>query len=188
MKLTKIYDKYYDLTHFKHPGGDDAIWHSYNIESTSLFESYHILSDRSKLLNILKKYEIKSTNKIKNLVDKTNILFRYNTNFIRELRKEMREYFKDKTHKATFKRWLVIGILFIFRFISIYYWLKESLLGLLLYPLFSWLSIVNTFHDACHFSLSHKPIINKRKLKKRRINLYFKKSLFFIKMSKKVLK
>ena len=151
MKITKIYNKYYDLTNFNHPGGDEAIWHSYNIDSTTLFESYHILSDRKKLLNILDKFEIKPSNKIKKLVNKTDTLFKYNSNFINDLKKEMKNYFKDKSHKATFNRWLLIGFLFILRFIGIYYWLKESLIGLLLYPLFSWLSIVNTFHDACHF-------------------------------------
>jgi fatty acid desaturase len=160
MKITKIYDKYYDLTNFNHPGGKEAIWHSYNIDSTTLFESYHILSDKKKLLDILNKFAIDTPSEIK-LNDNSNILFKYNSNFANDLTKELKNYFKYKSHKATFNRWLLIGFLFILRIISIYYWLNESLIGLFLYPLFSWLSIANTFHDACHFSLSKYAFINK---------------------------
>ena len=39
--ITKINDHYYNLTDFKHPGGDIAISHAKNIDATILFNTYH---------------------------------------------------------------------------------------------------------------------------------------------------
>ena len=41
MKITKIHNKYYDLTNFNHPGGEDAIKLAYKRDATVLFESHH---------------------------------------------------------------------------------------------------------------------------------------------------
>ena len=58
MKITKIHGKYYDLQDFKHPGGDDAIWHSYGRDATAMFEQYHSMANQQYLQRILQKYEI----------------------------------------------------------------------------------------------------------------------------------
>ena len=47
------------------------------------------------------------------------------------------------------------------RILSIFWWLSGSIYGLFAFPLFSWLSSANTFHDACHFSLSDNWKVNK---------------------------
>ena len=63
MKITKIFNKYYDLTNFKHPGGNISIENAYGIDATGLFKLYHPLIDQNKLILILEKYEIKELDK-----------------------------------------------------------------------------------------------------------------------------
>jgi len=41
-----------------HPGGVTALSMSYGRDGTGLFESYHTLSSRDKLLKIIAKYEV----------------------------------------------------------------------------------------------------------------------------------
>ena len=48
-KITKIYNEYYDLSNFKHPGGEIAIWHAFGRDSTVLFESYHVFTNKKNL-------------------------------------------------------------------------------------------------------------------------------------------
>ena len=62
--VTKIHDKYYDLTDFKHPGGVIAVAMAYGRDATELFESMHQFADRAKLQVILAKYEVEDISKI----------------------------------------------------------------------------------------------------------------------------
>jgi cytochrome b involved in lipid metabolism len=55
--ITKIHNKYYDLTNFKHPGGPIPIGLIENRDGTELFESHHLFTDK-KVFNILEKYEM----------------------------------------------------------------------------------------------------------------------------------
>mmetsp|Transcript_42815 Transcript_42815/g.35967 ORF Transcript_42815/g.35967 Transcript_42815/m.35967 type:complete len:88 (-) Transcript_42815:297-560(-) len=59
-KFTRIHNKWYDLEGFEsvHPGGVTALSMSYGRDGTGLFESYHTLSSRDKLLKIIAKYEV----------------------------------------------------------------------------------------------------------------------------------
>ena len=57
--LLKLYGKVYDLTDFKHPGGDKFIEKaSQTVDATPLFESHHFESEKIKE-QILSKYEVK---------------------------------------------------------------------------------------------------------------------------------
>ena len=55
--ITKIHEKYYDLTDFKHPGGPIPIGLIENRDGTELFESHHLFSKKS-ILDILSSYEM----------------------------------------------------------------------------------------------------------------------------------
>ena len=44
--ITKIHDKYYDLTNFKHPGGPITLSLVEGRDGTELFESHHLFSTR----------------------------------------------------------------------------------------------------------------------------------------------
>jgi cytochrome b involved in lipid metabolism len=55
--ITKIHDKYYDLTTFKHPGGPVALALVEGRDGTELFESHHIFTKKN-MPDILSSYEI----------------------------------------------------------------------------------------------------------------------------------
>ena len=55
--ITKINDHYYNLTDFKHPGGDIAISHAKNRDATILFNTYHPFNKHT-ILKQIEKYKI----------------------------------------------------------------------------------------------------------------------------------
>jgi cytochrome b involved in lipid metabolism len=55
--ITKIHNKYYDLTDFKHPGGPIPIGLIENRDGTELFESHHLFTNKS-TMDILESYEM----------------------------------------------------------------------------------------------------------------------------------
>jgi fatty acid desaturase len=172
MKITKIHGKYYNLTNFNHPGGDIALWHSFDRDATILFESHHPFVSKNRLDAILKKYEIE------NLPEKYTLLpneedvpkFNFDTDFCKEIKQEVKKYFEKKSiqknirlseaTKANNGRWLLIIVLLILRIISFCYWIKGYWVFVILKPITAWFSSVNSFHDGCHFALSVNPIIN----------------------------
>ena len=187
--ITKIDGKYYDLTKFNHPGGPTALWHSFGRDATVLFRSNHPFSDETTLNAILEKYEIPellmTSFDINNrLLEKEEDVtqFRFNTPFAKDIKKGVSDYFRDqidqksihnkhhnKHHnkqsilesiKATPSRWLQIGVLNVMRTLSFCQLMSGSFVGLFTYPLMTWLAGANTFHDACHFSLSSNQRIN----------------------------
>lgn len=176
MKITKIHNVYYDLSEFNHPGGYDAIWHSYGRDATAMFEQYHSIMNQKNLQNILQKYEVPE-NKIieakKNLLEGEDNVpqFNFNSDFGNELKEKVQSHFiqkaKDKSTnirqitKASTERWLLIGILNLLRILSCFWWLSGSWYGLIVFPIIDWISAVNYFHDACHFSLSSNWKVNK---------------------------
>ena len=56
--LTRIHDKWHDLSKFDHPGGPVALGLAKGRDATALFESHHYFIERQKLLQILAKYEV----------------------------------------------------------------------------------------------------------------------------------
>ena len=174
--ITKIHGKYYDLKKFKHPGGLDAIWHSYGRDATSMFEQYHPMVNQSMLYKILNKYKVSDENiaeaKTKLLKGEDNVpQFDFNSDFAIELKKEVKDYFLKKAKKesttlrnitkASNSRWLLIFVLNFMRLICCIWWLSGSWIGLFLSSILSWVGGINTYHDACHFTLSKNWRINK---------------------------
>ena len=58
---TKIHTKSYDLTSFKHPGGNKALELIKNKDGTCLFELYHPFSKRNYLNTVLTRFAFKMT-------------------------------------------------------------------------------------------------------------------------------
>jgi cytochrome b involved in lipid metabolism len=58
MNITKIEGKLYNITDFKHPGGEMAKWHAQGRDSTVLFKSHHPMVSVSKLQSILEKHQV----------------------------------------------------------------------------------------------------------------------------------
>jgi fatty acid desaturase len=172
MKYTKINNKYYDLTNFKHPGGETALWHSYGRDATILFRSHHPFVSENKLETILKKYEISELPKgVKLYPNEENVpTFNYDTNFSNELKSEVKKYFNKQSNlnnirlleatKATYSRWTIITLLTLIKIFCNILWIKGYWSSILLFPLFDWLSDVNVFHDGSHFALSLNQNIN----------------------------
>ena len=164
MKITKINDKYYDLSFFNHPGGDTALWHSFGRDATILFKSHHPFISDKKLNKILEKFEIKKLPTGYQLLPGEEIVpkYNYNSQFALELKETVNLYFEKNniSKKATQNKNIIIIILLSFRLIGLWLWLSGYWLSLLIYPLSAWLAGSNTFHDACHFCLSKSTWIN----------------------------
>ena len=170
--ITKIHNKYYNIENFKHHGGGDALWHSFGRDSTAMFEMYHPFVSKDKLQSILKKYEVSADKAKPFLLQGEDGVpqFEFDTEFSKEIKQEVYNYFQEeakknnttirKITKASTSRWILIGFLNLFRILSIFWWVSGSIYGLFAFPLLSWLNVM-IFHDACHFSLSDKPFINK---------------------------
>ena len=163
--ITKIHDKYYDFSNFIHPGGNTALWHAFGRDATTLFESYHPFVNKEKMQSILKKYEIKSDKD-----DKKDKRFTYDSPFAKELKAKVKIYFdqlaiREKTTykqamKASLHRKCMIFLLFCFHCAGYYLHFKGYKCAMFFLPLFSWIFIVNSFHDAAHFALSNDASIN----------------------------
>lgn len=160
--ITRIHDKYYDLTNFVHPGGIIPIQLAAERDATELFESHHIFSDRDKISKILQKYEIPPP---KDLAIEANNLYDWdetlNSDFAREFKEIVNKELTYKTMKASKQKKIEIGVLFLIYLINLYYYLHGNFYALIVYPVTLWMFTVNIYHDASHFALSHNPFINK---------------------------
>jgi len=165
--ITKIHDKYYDLSKFNHPGGIEALSTCFDRDGTILFESHHPLVNKTKLNYYLKKYEINDGTK--RAFNKTTT-FIFDSKFAIELKTEVANYFKsikgkksliESTKENKFRQiqtfFFLIGIFFCY-YITLFS--KNIWLCMFIEPIISWISGVNIFHDASHYSISIYPIIN----------------------------
>lgn len=171
-QITKIYGKCYDLSEFKHPGGLTSIQLAYDRDASGLFTMHHPFVSKEKLQSILEKYEVKDFKSPElsdlNTIESDTTNFVYDTEFSRELISEVKRYFQQRsngqsltvTTKTTITKWVIIWLLSIFNIWSGYLWISGHLASLFLFPISAWLLSVHTFHDAYHFSLSNKPLIN----------------------------
>uniref|UniRef100_A0A6C0EJN0 Fatty acid desaturase domain-containing protein n=1 Tax=viral metagenome TaxID=1070528 RepID=A0A6C0EJN0_9ZZZZ len=170
MITTKIHGKTYDLTNFNHPGGITPLHLINKNDGTVLFESYHPVSNRKKLQQILSKYEVENNytineQQIYDFSDSNKHLF------IDEIKKEVNIYFYNlakqnncsliESTKMTFSRKCEIVGLFIFFIFSLIKFINNSLYGLFLMPFSYFLLTVNTYHDISHCAfLTNKTIEN----------------------------
>ena len=154
--ITKINDHYYNLTDFKHPGGDIAISHAKNRDATILFNTYHPFNKHT-ILKRIEKYKINEPKTDKIITPKQ---FNFDSEFSNELIKEVSIYFKHKSNKADTTKWLYIYITTSLHIISLYYFILGYQLAIFIEPFLAWISSVNYFHDACHFALINNDFIN----------------------------
>jgi delta11-fatty-acid desaturase len=173
MKFTKIAGKYYDLTTFRHPGGDTALWHAFGRDATVLFKSHHPFVSQQKLAAILSRYEVAKLPEMVTLLPGEEDVpqFSYDTQFSREVKREVQNYFETQVldrgvpllvaTKATTSRWLQLAVLSCIRLVCFWQWACGHVIGLLSYPVATWLAGSNSFHDACHFALSSNQTVNK---------------------------
>jgi len=159
--ITKIHGKYYDLSNFKHPAGEIPLQLAADRDATELFNSHHLFSDRQMLEKILENNEIPEPVLLisdNNIFDWNETL---NSNFTRELKQIMNATFSRKDIKYSYQDWGIISVLWLLYWVNLYYYYQGNYCALILYPLSLWIATVNTYHDASHFALSNRPIINK---------------------------
>jgi fatty acid desaturase len=166
--ISKIHNKYYDLSDFKHPGGTIPLQLADGRDATELFESHHLFSDRNKLLKILEKYEIPDCDCPVVIQNSTGVDsfdcydwdLTLNSDFTKELKQIMRDSLQYKDIKAPWWEVCKIAGLFLAYLINMYYYYQGSYIALMVYPLSLWVFTVNIYHDASHFALSQLPWVN----------------------------
>jgi len=168
--IFKVHNKYYDLTTFDHPGGPIALKAANGRDATVLFESHHQFSDRDKLFQVMKKYEISKEIGMQCLLpceDKKNMYFDWNETlnspFVLECKTKVFQYFQNiaekknieitEAIKADEQKWIEFYLLFSFVINYFYKWLQGEWDAVLLLPVFYWLA-GSMFHDGSHFSVS----------------------------------
>ena len=175
--LTKIHDKWYDLTEFErhHPGGPVALGLARGRDATVMFESHHPFTQQKFLYAILEKYEIEATDAkhLRTLEEQHGIeehKFEWGSAFGAALKFQVKEYFEVEAKrrnvnlreatKATPARWAEIAILAVIYMCTIPGFFRGDWKFLFLFPLAAWLVGVNTFHDATHFALTSNWRVN----------------------------
>ena len=158
--ITRLHDKHYDFTDFKHPGGPIPIALIKNRDGTEIFESHHLFTSVN-IEKILKKYELAETPEPE--IPASNVFNWKKTKsspFTKELhdiaRKEL-----GKEIKMTWFRVFEIFVMLMFTFSQIYFYWQGNWFSLFTMPLAVWILAVNTFHDGSHFALSWNWRINR---------------------------
>mmetsp|Transcript_1123 Transcript_1123/g.2352 ORF Transcript_1123/g.2352 Transcript_1123/m.2352 type:complete len:519 (-) Transcript_1123:69-1625(-) len=177
--ITRIHDKWYDLSGFEHPGGPVALGLAKGRDATALLESHHFFIHRKKLLRILAKYEVspdEATTLSTLLGGKRNDDSPYDWSdietdgFASDLRELVVDHFeslaKDRgigiveATKATPKRWFVVCSFLGLFFASLPLFVQGRWAFIVVTPILAWLSITNYWHDSLHFALSSNWRIN----------------------------
>ena len=170
--LTRIHNKWYDLSEFNHPGGPIALGLARGRDATALFESHHYFIPRKKLLQVLTRYEVSPKeaavlNTLDNQDDDSPFDWTDidNDGFASDLHQLVVDHFSEfakhnetisisEASKATTKRWIVIWSFIGLFFASLPAFVQGKWVFLLVTPLLAWLAIVTFWHDAMHFALS----------------------------------
>ena len=166
---TKIHGKYYDLTHFKHPGGDEPIELTNGIDSTIMFESHHPFVPKHKLADILKKYECQEEDMHSNEIIPDGIQYEFNSPFALEIKNTIGSYFLDIAKKKNITLseatkadtlWsFLIPTQLLATVYTGYYFYSGYYSSLIPLSILLWLNS-RIGHEAGHFAISRKPIIN----------------------------
>jgi len=156
--ITKIHERYYDLTDFKHPGGPIAIGLIDGRDGTELFESHHLFTEKD-VLGMLAAFEVKGH---PDNIESSGVYDWTKTKtdpFTLELKAAARKVL-GKDIKATPARFALTWSLFLLTMIQLPAFLRGEWWTLLTFPVALWIHGVNVFHDASHFSLSRNWRIN----------------------------
>eukprot|EP00357_Protocruzia_adherens_P017483 CAMPEP_0115004000 /NCGR_PEP_ID=MMETSP0216-20121206/18947_1 /TAXON_ID=223996 /ORGANISM="Protocruzia adherens, Strain Boccale" /LENGTH=428 /DNA_ID=CAMNT_0002369915 /DNA_START=115 /DNA_END=1401 /DNA_ORIENTATION=+ len=167
--VTRIHDKYYDLSKFKHPGGPVAISLTDQRDATGLFVSHHPFVDKSKLESIMKKYETKAPEGVEIEKD-TYFDYEKPTPFAQEIVSRCKTYFEGiakkkgisitAATKATPKRQLENYFYFFLYLYAVYCWFLGEWWTIVGMPFAVWTASIHLFHDATHFAFSRNWFVN----------------------------
>lgn len=151
----------YDLRNFldKHPGGREILEESYGQDDlTAAFESYHSLSDKNKILNIMEKYKVKD-------IEKTNFIFNKDS-FYYILSEKVKNKLNNNT-KADIITYIKVIIQLNLYIISFYYAFLSNKYNFFKYinAIFAGHILIQlgfcSMHDASHCAFSKNKYVNK---------------------------
>mmetsp|Transcript_2188 Transcript_2188/g.3406 ORF Transcript_2188/g.3406 Transcript_2188/m.3406 type:complete len:488 (-) Transcript_2188:184-1647(-) len=176
LKLWKIHGNWYDLSEFRsrHPGGKFVLDLFQGLDCTDAFEQYHLMNDSH--------YKILNSLKPKYANDEKKVLPGAYSSYHNELKKMIRDHFQvdnksiDTTdkHKMPYRWYIYLILLLIINIYGFIGWLHlKKFQGLFLFPLASWLLMVNYAHDGSHFATSKKYV------QLNQIIIIFTSNLFF---------
>ncbi len=90
-RVTRIFDEYYDVTDFDHPGGATALSLCVGRDATEIFHTSHQFADQTKIKAMLNKYRVEPTDEEKKEIP-SNDIFDWketlNSAFYKELREQ----------------------------------------------------------------------------------------------------
>jgi linoleoyl-CoA desaturase len=164
--IIKVHNKYYNIISFlnHHPGGDRILKECEGLDATNAFESYHALSDISKIKKIMKQYEIEDP---PFLIESTDSTFDEN-GFYNVLKVRVKKHFQNKSTKWTYG-WLIYLLLSLIIFITSYsicficthFSIKYRIVAAIIAG-FSLLNLgFQCYHDASHSAISYNKETNK---------------------------
>lgn len=162
-----IHGRRYDLTAFvdQHPGGPFALQLGRNRDCTGLFESYHIFADESKLQKIMARYELPESKaivaNIKPTENATGLIFR--DAFHEDVKQMCRDYFKEAGVSHKMKTWVFVCTILtiLVEIVALIMVLTGYRVGLVLLPICGTLLTFNVSHEASHFGVSSRPLVNR---------------------------
>jgi fatty acid desaturase len=157
-RLWKIHGHLYDLSSFikRHPGGTVAITLGRGRDCTALFESYHIFNTKHRLM--LQMYAVKPEGRLAAMKSPADPFYAALVKNVGAAL-EAAGYEKGSGFVATWKRWLWYLTVFCVLSLSWFSYIHGEVLGVLGFPLASWL-MGSLGHDGSHFSVSRSPWIN----------------------------
>jgi delta11-fatty-acid desaturase len=160
-----IHNKRYDMRNFveKHPGGIDAITLGQGRNCTELFESYHSLARERLVRMTLAKYFVEDAPP--HAHDYETVFEWQETPFFDMLKARARVHFQQKkgarSHRANvWQLAQLIGFVIASGF-ALRGFMYADLVSMLLLPFCYWWGPSPCMHDGSHFSLSHRPWVNR---------------------------
>ena len=158
-----LYGKKYDLNDYLsfHPGGSTILENTRGqSDITALFETYHAFSNKTFYQKILTDYEVTDPNPNPNpdSYDFTNY---------RLLTERIRKIFPNRKSVKAPISWYILNGITLFLYLSTFYgamFCKNNIWITVVFSQLAGVSFIslgfNVFHDASHYAISAKPVIN----------------------------
>jgi fatty acid desaturase len=166
-QLWTIHGARYDLRSYvkKHPGGERAIMLGQGIDCTTLFETYHLFTDRPRKVLKANKYDdCPEPDRVDDVFDWKS------TPFFDEIKAAARAYFSprgdetdeevQRNSKASWAAWLQHGVGISLLVWAFYKYLMDDPYSIWYFPCLYWLVASDIMHNGSHYCMARIPWIN----------------------------
>lgn len=162
-QVTRIFNEFYDVSEFDHPGGQTALSLCIGRDATELFHSSHQTADQTKIKALLAKYRVEPTDEEKKRIPANNVYDweeTLNSPFYKDLRQLCDPVFEMYGTKQNWYRTFEIVCIFTLFLWQYSHFIQGYWHSVFTVPTLIWLVAVNLAHDASHFAISKTPWIN----------------------------